>query len=143
MKRTPLRECSFGAGLALAVALVTSVAPVHAQSTVGEITVTGHFGPSDNIRSISQTVGYGDLDLSTNAGRHEFKHRISLTARYLCDKLGESESSDGVTPSCRDAATSDADAQADAVIAKFSRAAWVAAPAWSAPYPSTWADTYR
>jgi UrcA family protein len=144
MKPTPLRKTSVAAGTFLAGALLaTAAAPVRAESTVGEITVTGHFGPDDNVRSISQTVGFGDLDLSTDAGRHELKHRISLTARYLCDKLGESDTSDGVTPSCRDAATQDADVQADNVIAKFSRTAWVAGPAWAAPYPTTWVETYR
>jgi len=144
MKRITLREFSITAGALMAGAvLATAAAPVQAQTTVGEITVTGHYGSNDNIRSISQTVGFGDLDLSTDAGRHEFKHRISLTARYLCDKLGESDTSDGVTPSCRDAATQDADAQADNVIARFSRTAWIAGPAWAAPYPSTWVETYR
>ena len=144
MQRTPFREFSFTAGALLVGALaVAAAAPVRAQSTVEELTVTGHYGSPDNIRSITQTVGFGDLDISTEAGRHEFKHRIALTARYLCDKLGESDTSDGVAPSCRDAATSDADAQADAVTAGFSRAAWSAGPAWSAPYPTTWVETYR
>jgi UrcA family protein len=146
MKRISLREFSFTAGAILAgAALFAVAAPAQAQSTVEELTVTGHYGGPlpDNVRSISQTVSFADLDLSTGDGRHELKHRISLTARYLCDKLGESDTSDGVAPSCRDAATKDADAQADTVIASFTRGTtWAAGPAWSPPYPRTWVETY-
>ena len=94
--------------------------------------------------TLSQTVSYADLDLGSAEGRHELKHRISLTARYLCDKLGESDASDPVVPSCRDAATRDADARADAVIARFSARGptWVAGSPWSAPYPRTWIERY-
>ena len=141
MKRIHLQQFSLAAGALLALALAAPGA-VRAQTTVEELTVTGPYGDPDNIRSISQAVGFGDLDLATDVGRHEFKHRIALTARFLCDKLGESDTSDGVAPSFRDAATRDADAQADAVIAHFSRAAWVARPAWAAPYPTTWVETY-
>jgi UrcA family protein len=146
MKLRSLSKLSFTAGAILAGAtLFATAAPVLAQSTVEEVTVMGRYGTlPDNVRSVSQTVSYADLDLSADAGRHEFKHRIALTARYLCDKLGESDSSDGVVPSCRDAATRDAYAQADAVIAHFSPRGptWVAGPAWSEPYPRTWVETY-
>jgi UrcA family protein len=146
MNRKSLHELSFAAGGILAgAALVAAATPVLAQSTVEEVTVTGRYGPlPDNIRSISQTVSYADLDLGSADGRHELKHRISLTARYLCDKLGESDTSDPVVPSCRDAATRDADARAGAVIARFSSRGptWVAGSRWSAPYPRTWIEKY-
>jgi UrcA family protein len=146
MNRKSLRELSFTAGAILAGAtLVAAAAPVLAQSTVEEVTVIGRYGPlPDNVRSISQTVSYADLDLGTDAGRHEFKHRIGLTARYLCDKLGESDTADPVVPSCRDAATKDAYTQADTVIAHFSARGrtWVAGSAWSPPYPRMWIERY-
>ena len=146
MNRKSLHELSFAAGAILAgAALVAADTPVLAQSTVEEVTVTGHYGPlPDNVRSISQTVSYMDLDLGSADGRHELKHRIALTARYLCDKLGESDTSDPVVPTCRDAATRDADAQADAIIARFSSRGptWVAGSPWAAPYPRTWIEKY-
>jgi UrcA family protein len=145
MMRKSLRELLLTAGAILSgSALLAAVAPAHAQSRVEELTVTGRYGTlPDNVRSISQTVSYADLDLSSDAGRHELKHRISLTARYLCNKLGESDTIGGVIPSCRDTATRDADTQADAVIAQFSRGpAWVTGPAWAPPYPSTWVEKY-
>ena len=146
MKRKSLHELSFAAGAILAgAALVAAATPVLAQSTVEEVTVIGRHGPlPDDVRSISQTVSYADLDLGSADGRHELKHRIALTARYLCDKLGESDASDPVVPSCRDAATRDAVAQADAAIAHFASRgpAWVARSTWSGPYPRTWIEEY-
>jgi UrcA family protein len=144
MKQFSLRQVSLTAGAILTGAtLLAATAPARAQSTVEELTVTGHYGKlPDNVRSVSQTVSYADLDLTSDGGRHELKHRIALTARYLCDKLGESDTG-GVVPSCRDAATTDADRQADDVIAHLSRGpTWVAGPAWSPPYPRTWVETY-
>jgi UrcA family protein len=131
----------FSCGAALLGAGVLFTAPALAQSAVGELTVTGHFG-LENAQTLSETVSYADLDLSTAAGRDEFKHRISLTARYLCGKLGEDETSDGVTPSCRDAAVSEAMTQARPIIAAFKRQEWMAGAAWTAPYPPTWEKTY-
>ena len=147
MKRKSSHTNSFTAGAILGAAtLLAAATPVLAQSSVEGVTVTGRYGPlPDSVRSISQPVSYADLDLGTLAGRHELKHRISLTARFLCDRLGESDTSDGMVPSCRDAAKKDAYAQADTAIAQFmSRGTtWVAGPAWSPPYPSSWEDRYR
>lgn len=130
-------------GAALSVAGVIPATPVSAQTTVQELTVTGRYGPDNQPRSLSQAVSYADLDLSSPEGRNELKHRISLTARYLCDKLGENETSDTVVPSCRNAAEQDAMAQARPIIAAFKRGPqWAAGPAWSPPYPSTWDKSY-
>ena len=132
---------------ALASAGAASLAgPVAAQTTtVEELTVTGRYGRvPESTRSLSQTVSYADLDLSTDAGRRELHHRLSLTARYLCDKLGESATGDALAPSCRDAATRDAMTRAGTLEAHFAPrgTTWVAGPAWAAPYPVEWAKTY-
>src|SRR5690606_27847096 len=74
-----------------ASALVVS-APAIAQNAPEEIIVTGEYGKApDSVQSLSQSVSYADLDLSTQAGRNELRHRVSLTARFLCNKLGESD----------------------------------------------------
>jgi UrcA family protein len=128
-----------GAGLA------SVAAPAMAQSTVEELTVTGRYGRvPDSVRSLSQAVSYADLDLGTEAGKREFRHRLNLTARYLCDKLGESSTGDALAPSCRDAAVKDAMARAGTLEAHFAPrgTTWAAGPAWAAPYPSTWATMY-
>ena len=41
------------------------------------------------------------VDLATKEGKDELRRRLNLTARFLCEKLGESDSSSGVVPSCR------------------------------------------
>src|SRR5688572_22664989 len=90
------------------LAALGAIAPAHAQQVVEEIIVEGHQGKlPDNVKRAATAVSYSDLDLSTDWGRRELRKRVSLTARYLCEKLGESDHSSGVVPSCRDAAVRD------------------------------------
>ena len=106
-----------------------------------EIIVTGRYSDA---QSLSQNVSYADLDLSTKAGKDELRHRVALTARYLCDKLGESGSSSAVVPSCRDAAVKDAMARVGTVVEGFARrgTTWVAGSRWQPPYPAVWVEKY-
>jgi len=130
-------------GLALSTALVPAAAS--AQPSSEEITVTGRYGRvPDSTQTVSQAVSYADLDLSTDSGRSELRRRVSLTARFLCDKLGESASGDAVAPSCRQAATQDAMKRVGTVEQGFSPrgTAWVRPPAWTAPYPADWSARY-
>lgn len=126
-------------------AIVGFAAPSMAQSDE-ELVVTGRYGGTmpESVKSLSQTVSYADLDLSSAAGRAEFRHRIRLTARFLCGKLGENDTATGVGPSCRDAATQDAVKRAGTLEAHFAPrgTTWVAGPAWSAPYPAAWISQY-
>src|SRR3546814_5192855 len=65
-----------------------------AQDSPEAIIVTGEYGEvPDSVRTLSQAVSYADLDLSKEAGRDMLRHRVSLTARFLCDKLGETNTS--------------------------------------------------
>jgi UrcA family protein len=127
-------------------AAIGLASPGLAQSSDEELVVTGRYGGTvpDSVKSLSQTVSYRDLDLSTAGGRAEFRHRIRLTARFLCGKLGEDNSSVGVGPSCRTAATDDAMKRAGTLEAHFAPrgTTWVSGPAWSAPYPATWTSQY-
>ena len=133
--------------LTLSVAALTfmspaSAQPVPVQPVPEQIVIVGHYGRlPDNVESASQIVGYGDLDLSIPADRDILRHRISLTARYLCDKLGESDSGPG---SCRDTATRDAMQRVGTIWAHFAPrgTAWVRPPAWVPPYPQTWVTEY-
>jgi UrcA family protein len=141
-----LRTISLILAAALAGAGGVSLAtPTSAQTTVEELTVTGRYGPApESARTLSQTVSYADLDLSTEFGRRELDHRIKLTARYLCDKLGESASGDALAPSCRDGAVRDAKERVGTIEGHFAPrgTTWVAGPAWDAPYPAEWVKTY-
>jgi UrcA family protein len=118
------------------------VQPVVVAPAPEQIVIVGHYGPlPDNVESASAVVGYADLDLSIPAHRDILRHRISLTARYLCDKLGESDVGPG---SCRDAATRDALQRVGTIWAHAAPrgTAWVRPPAWVAPYPETWVTEY-
>ncbi|MBV1688463.1 UrcA family protein [Novosphingobium sp. G106] len=133
------------AGIALAVSGVAFPAIASAQAAPEEIVVTGNYGRvSDSIRTLSQSVSYADLDLSTKAGRDEMQHRLKLTARFLCDKLGENSAGDSLAPSCRDAAVQDANKRLGTIEASFAPrgTTWVAPPAWPAPYPVDWRTRY-
>jgi UrcA family protein len=127
----------------LMAGILGAAAPGFAQ-TVEEVIVTGRGQVPDNVKSLTQSVSYADLDLSTDAGKRELRHRVSLTARYLCDKLGESASSTGAVPSCRDAAVKDAMSRVGTLEAQAAPrgTTWVAGPAWKAPYPEAWVKTY-
>jgi len=131
----------------IAGAAMLSAAPVFSQAVVAgpdeEITVTSRYGTTD-VQSLSQAVSYRDLDLSTEAGRKILRHRVALTARYLCGKLGESDTSSSVVPSCRQAAVTDALKRVGTLEEGFAPrgTAWVAPPAWAPPYPVDWDSRY-
>lgn len=125
--------------------IITGATPLIAQAPPEEIVVTGNYGRApDSVRTLSQAVSYADLDLSTEAGRKELRHRVNLTARFLCDKLGESASSTGPTPSCRDAASKDALERVGTVEQNFAPrgTTWARGPAWQPPYPQDWTTKY-
>ncbi|HEX7930215.1 MAG TPA: UrcA family protein [Sphingomicrobium sp.] len=129
--------------LLASAAAIPSIAA--AQAAPEEIIVTGNYGRApDSARTLSQSVSYADLDLSTKAGQDEMQHRLKLTARFLCDKLGESSTGDSLAPSCRDAAVRDANKRFGTIEASFAPrgTTWVAPPAWAAPYPSDWTTRY-
>ena len=110
-----------------------------------EIIVTGRYGRvPENVQSLSHPVSYADLDISTKAGKDELRRRLSLTARFLCDKLGESDSGSPVVPSCRDAAVKDAMARAGTIEEGFAPrgTTWVAGSRWQPPYPADWTTRY-
>ncbi len=131
----------------LGVVSLASAAPVLAQPLPPapppeEIVIVGHYGRvPDNVDSLSMTVGYADLDLSYAADRDILRHRIALTARFLCDKLGESDTGPG---SCRDVATQDALRRVGTIQAHFAPrgTAWLRPAPWAPPYPVVWVQQY-
>lgn len=127
-----------------ASALVVS-APAIAQNAPEEIIVTGEYGKApDSVQSLSQSVSYADLDLSTQAGRNELRHRVSLTARFLCDKLGESGAGSSIVPSCRQEAVRGALKRVGTIEEGFAPrgTTWVRPNPWQAPYPTDWNTQY-
>lgn len=139
MPRTFTILCAAAAFVAVPYSAVAQGTPPE------EITVTGRHGTvPDSVRSLTQAVSYADLDLSTKAGRAVLRQRVRLTARFLCDKLGESDAPSPLVPSCRTAATRDALSRVGTVEARFvpRGTTWVAPPAWVPPYPPEWPGRY-
>jgi UrcA family protein len=135
---------SLAAGLCVGTAMAVA-SPAPAQNAPEEIIVTGRYGRvPESVQSLSQAVSYADLDLSTAAGKRELEHRLNLTARYLCQKLGESDTASPPVPSCRDAAVRDAMTRLGTLEAHFAPrgTTWVAGPAWRPPYPEDWTTKY-
>ncbi len=127
-----------------AVVLVAVGAPILAQSAAEEIVVESRYGTvPDSVKTLSQAVSYADLDLSIKAGRDLLRQRVRLTARFLCNKLGESAGS-SIVPSCQDEATRDALKRVGTIEEGFAPrgTTWVRPPAWNAPYPADWPTLY-
>lgn len=139
--KTVLKSLAIAASFA-----ATLPVPLHAQPASEEITVVGRYGRvPDSVQSLSQAVSYADLDLSTQAGRDILRHRVALTARYLCEKLGEADTSSGpLVPSCRDGAVHDAMSRVGTIEEHFAPrgSTWVAGTAWAPPYPNDWDSRY-
>jgi UrcA family protein len=121
--------------------VVVQPAPVVVQPAPEEIVIVGHYRVPDNVDSLSMTVGYADLDLTYPGDRKILRRRISLTARFLCDKLGEADTGPG---SCRDEATRDALRRVGTIEAHFAPrgTAWVRPAPWAPPYPVVWVEQY-
>jgi len=121
--------------------VVVPPAPVVVQPAPEEIVIVGHYGVPDNVDSLSMAIGYADLDLSYPGDRKILRQRIALTARFLCDKLGENDTGRG---SCRDAATQDALRRVGTIEEHFALrgTAWVRPAPWTPPYPVVWVEQY-
>jgi UrcA family protein len=119
--------------------VVVQPGPVVVEPGPEEIVIVGHY--ADNVDSLSMTVGYADLDLGYAGDRKVLRQRIALTARFLCDKLGEGDTGPG---SCRDAATQDALRRVGTIEAHFAPrgTAWVRPAPWNPPYPVVWVQQY-
>ena len=143
--RLPLMVRGLLAGVTLVSAVPTLALAQDYPDTQEDIVVEGRWGRvPDNVDSLSQRVSYADLDLRYADDRRELRHRIDLTARYLCDRLGEDDSSSSITPSCREAAVRDALRRVGTVEAHWAPrdTGWVRPARWQAPYPDTWNNKY-
>ena len=83
------RAAFAAAGLAAAALAVPALA-----QTVEELTVTGH-ALRNSPQSLSETVGYADLDLTQKSERAILAQRVSDAAGRVCDRLNEPRPSAG------------------------------------------------
>ena len=158
--RFPLAACALLAGATLVAAAPAAAQDYPAdqrdypsyqddagyQDQQDDIVVQGRWGRvRDDVDTLSQRVSYADLDLRYAEDRRELRHRVDLTARYLCDRLGEDEGSSSVVPSCREAAVRDAMRRVGTIEAHWAPrgTGWVRPVAWQAPYPTSWKNRYR
>lgn len=131
--------------LCIGAAIAGLAAPTLAQDAPEEIIVSGRYGTvPDSVQSLSQAISYADLDLSKESDRKILRQRVSLTARFLCDKLGEPDMAAPPVPSCRDAAVADAMKRVGTIEEGFAPrgTTWARGPAWQAPYPEDWPHKY-
>lgn len=87
--------------LAVAIAMCAAQAPVMAQT-------------------ISKSVSYSDLNLSSVSGQNELKRRITAAARSVCGNLGSNGLAEfNAVQSCRKAAVEAAMRDAEIAIAQY------------------------
>jgi UrcA family protein len=122
--------------------VVVQQPPVVVQAPPEEIIIVGRYGPRpEDAESASTAISYADLDLSFPGDRKILRQRISLTARFLCEKLGETDTG---ADSCRELATRDALRRVGTIEQGFAPrgTAWVRPPPWAPPYPVAWVQQY-
>ena len=136
-------------GLCMGAATLLPAAPGIAQSYADDkIVITGRWSRRqlpDDVQSASLPVSYADLDLRNSEDRRILRHRINLTARYLCDRLGEPDDRSALAgTSCREDAARDAIRRVGTIEENWAprHTAWVAGPRWHAPYADDWAARY-
>jgi UrcA family protein len=104
---------------AASLAGLAAVPAAHAQDPgpyVDELVVEGYVGP-DGPNRLSQTVAYGDLDLTTMEGREMLRLRIRDTAGDLCRAMREDpDARSPLLASCRDDAIRSARNQVRAAV---------------------------
>ena len=148
MKKTVLAFALPGLLLGAATALPTTAAGAQTYDPADEvIVIQGRWrdrAPAD-ADSASQSVSYADLDLTNPWDRRELRRRVSLTARYLCDRLDEPRSGSALPATdCRTEATRDALARVGTIEQGWAPrgTAWVRPARWQAPYSESYASRY-
>lgn len=103
---------------AAAMGAFGAAAPALAQSTVGELTVTGAWYEDGRPVTLSRPVSYADLDLRYQRDQDILRERVNATARDVCDELGEDRPNHtNLGRSCQDRAVADAMNQVRAAVA--------------------------
>jgi UrcA family protein len=101
-----------------AVGAFAAAAPAFAQTTVGELTVTGAWYEDGRPVSLSRPVSYADLDLRSQRDQDILRQRVNATAREICDELGEDRPNHtNLGKSCQVRAINDAMSQVGAAVA--------------------------
>lgn len=77
--------------------------PVREAADESAITFSARYGLAPNMRTLSASVSYADLDLTTAADRDLLQERVRLMAHDLCRRLGENGlGPTAAAPSCEE-----------------------------------------
>ena len=110
-------------------------------ATLDELTVTGHL-PGRELRSLSETVSFADLDLTYAGDRHRLEVRVNDAARRVCTQLNEdSPNHNNLGKSCQERAVRDAMGQVHQAYAD-ARDSSAYVDRYGTPTSATEPDTY-
>ena len=110
-----IRVAGLLAGTALAAAGLTAArAAVSATPTVEEIVVVGQ---RPGLEKFTYPVSYADLDLKTVSGQAALRHRVGLSADYVCRKLADLDNKPNTFGDCRRKSINNAEAATAKAIA--------------------------
>ncbi|MBS0334732.1 MAG: UrcA family protein [Proteobacteria bacterium] len=108
MRTIALATLTAAAALMAAPALAQPTSPGYDNATLEELTVTGHL-PGRELRSLSETVSYADLDLNYAGDRRRLEVRVNHAARRVCGQLNEAAPGPAnLGKSCQERAVRDA-----------------------------------
>jgi UrcA family protein len=125
--------------LAVAAITVMGLVSAHGQTTVDELVVTAPNAPGEKAGEQKQVfaykLSYADLDLKTATGQSALRHRIRLTAKYVCDRLAATDNKPYTVTDCRRKAIDGAEAQAARAIsaAEARQGPFHRGPPWQPP----------
>jgi UrcA family protein len=121
---TSIHRLPLCAALCTAAVAAASAASAQPYELSDGVTVYGHASPYGDNDTLSQTVSYADLDLTSKDGVDELRWRVARAAEDVCDQLNEDPAHDApLLPSCRAAARDSASRQIDRAIddARYAR----------------------
>ena len=119
-------------GALAAAGLVAARPALSATPTVEEVVVIGQIPGAEKY---SYPISYADLDLKTVSGQAALRHRVRVSAEYVCRKLADRDNKPNTFGDCRRRAINDAEAaSARAIAAAQTRTGpFHPGPAWEPP----------
>jgi UrcA family protein len=94
-----IRIAGLLAGAALAAAGLVAARPAFSQTaTVEEFVVIGQ---RPGMEKFTYPISYADLDLKTVSGQAALRHRVRVSAEYVCRKLADRDNKPNTFGDCR------------------------------------------
>jgi UrcA family protein len=128
-----IRIAGLFAGAALAAVGLMASRPAFSQTpTVEELVVTGQIPGAEKF---TYPVSYADLDLKTVSGQAALRHRVRVSAEYVCRKLADRDNKPNTFGDCRRKAVNGGEAASAKAIAaaKTRTGPFHPGPTWDPP----------